>query len=168
MISLKLEIKRSGKHHKVYYNGKAVAVIKGKFLSMDKEIQSLTDNECFYTTVSNAEVCCVYDEEKNEIVRGIIKEKEETDFKKTFFENPDTIIIELGEDSYIVEKERGDCLLVKKQEVDNAFVSDVALVDGVSRARSSISSETELSVSTLVVIYVFAKYLYDSKMSNML
>ena len=75
--------------------------------------------------------------------------------------------IEFGEDSYVAERTKGDNLVIKKQGVDEEFVSDIANVYDISKRTSTICSDTDMSITTLIVIFIFARYLYDSKFTMM-
>ncbi len=165
---MELKIIKSPRHCKVYdENENLVAVVHNKLLNMDKNIENIKDNEKFSTSVVNSENCYVFDDDGNEVAYGIIKEERNDSFKQSFFGVNEKVTIEFGEDSYVAERTKGDNLLIKKQGVDEEFVSDIANVCDISKRTSTISSETDMSLTTLIVIFIFARYLYDSKFTMM-
>lgn len=165
---MKLKIVKSLRQCKVYDESEnLVAVVHSKLLNMDKNIENIKDNEQFSTSVVNSEHCYVFDSDGNEVAYGIIKEEKADSFKQAFFGASEKVAIEFGEDSYVAERIKGDNLVIKKQGVDEAFVSDIAHVYGISKHTSVISSETDMSITTLIVIFIFARYLYDAKLTMM-
>ena len=165
---MKLKIIKSPRQCKVYdENESLVAVVHNKLLNMDKNIENIKDNEKFSTSIVNSENCYVFDSDGNEVAYGIIRDEKSNNFKQAFFGASEKVTIEFGEDSYVAQRTKGDNLVIKKQGVDEDFVSDIANVYDISKRTSIISSDTDMSITTLIVIFIFTRYLYDSKFTMM-
>lgn len=165
---MKLKIVKSPRQCKVYdENESLVAVVHNKLLNMDKNIENIKDNEFFSTSIVNSEKCYVFDSDGSEVAYGVIKDEKSDGFKQSFFGTDEKVTIEFGEDSYVAQRTTGDNLVIKKQGVDEEFVNDIANVYDVSKRISTISSQTDMSITTLIVIFIFARYLYDSKFTMM-
>ena len=165
---MKLKIIKSLGQCRVYNeNGNLVAVVHNKLLNMTKNIENIKDNETFSTSVENSENCYVFDNDGNKIAYGVIKAEETDKVKQSLFGVIEKLMIEFGENSYVVQRTKSDNLLIKKQGVDEEFVSNIANVYNISKRTSIISSEIDMSVTKLIVFFIFARYLYDSKFTIM-
>ena len=165
---MKLKIIKSPRQYKVYdEDDNLVALVHNKLFNMDKSIDNIKDNEKFSTSVIKSDNCWVFDCDGNEVAYGIIKDEITRNSKQAFFGATERVTIEFGEDSYVAECTNGYNLVIKKQGVDEEFVSDIVYVYHISKRVSFVSSETDMSITTLIVIFIFARYLYDSKFTVM-
>lgn len=163
-ILVKLKIVKTATGAKVYdENDELVANIKNKLLDNGKIITNYKDKETFSTLVVNAEECFVYDEDGTAIVNAKINY---TEGQTIYNHKPVNTVIEFGEDSYIVERTKSDNLIVERQEVDEDYKEYVDVI-GVSKIKSYVESDVKMSITTLIVIYIFAKYMYDSKLTTL-
>lgn len=161
---MKLTIKKNPTGAKVYdENGELVASIKNKPVASKRLIENFRDKEQFSTLVKNGEDCIVLDEDGLTVVSGKIHFAPGRTIASC---GPVSTLIEFGEDAYIVKRTKGDNLIVEKQERDEDY-KEYVIVSDAAGITTSVESNERMSVTTMLVIYIFAKYMYDARLTTL-